>query len=186
MTPAPRPLVRVPASHSARRDPHGLAALALPMAAVVSLLLSPAAARAQEDTRHTSVRFDVHLDVGWYKDIGAGFRIDIPIVPEGLLLEANDDLSLSLGAEIFWFYGASDGLGVFPIIALQWNFYVGDRWSVFPELGAALLFAPNRNRFWRTFIAPFVGLGARYHFNERNALLLRVNWPAGLQIGLTF
>jgi len=134
-----------------------------------------------------SVTFDAHVDLGWYSSFGVGFRADITIVPNGIIDEVDDDLAISPGAELFWFYHDDyDGVGLIPLVALQWNFYVSDDWSVFPELGVALLFAPNRNRFWRTFVAPFLGFGARYHFNERNALLLRLSWPAGLQVGITF
>ena len=36
------------------------------------------------------------------------------------------------------------------------------------------------------YIAPAGGIGARYHFNGRNSLLMRASWPAGLQVGMTF
>jgi len=158
----------------------GLAFLAL------GLFLT-ASTSAEAQAPHSGVSFDVHLDLGYYGNLGAGFRADIPVVADGIIDGVDDDLRLSLGAEMFWFYHRDgDGLGVFPIFALQWNFFLSSEWSVFPELGAALLFAPNRNRFFRTFLAPYLGLGARYHFGRRNALLLRVGWPGGLQIGITF
>lgn len=152
----------------------GFAALAAP---------APAAAQTHTD----SVRFDVHLDFGWYSFVAAGFRVDIPIVAEGLISSVDDELAITLGADVGWFYHKGDsGFGVYPVLAFQWNFYLSEKWSIFPELGVAFLFGPNRNRYWGTFAAPHGGFGVRYHFNDRNALLMRVTWPGGFQVGLTF
>ncbi|MCS6796930.1 MAG: hypothetical protein NZ898_00085 [Myxococcota bacterium] len=146
--------------------------------------LASGSARAQQRD-HDRVRFDLHLDLGWYRNGGLGFRADIPIVSRGAVDGVDDDLSVSVGAEAFWWWDASN-LGVFPVVALQWNFYLSEHWSLCPELGVALWFGPHRNRYWRTFVAPFAGFGARYHFSARNALLLRLTWPTGLQVGITF
>jgi hypothetical protein len=54
------------------------------------------------------------------------------------------------------------------------------------EIGAAMIFAPNRDRFWPSFIAPHGMIGIRWHISEHNALFFRVGWPAGAQIGLAF
>ena len=167
--------------------------------------LAPSSADAQRRGRRAShadsVRFDVHLDLGWYGGLGAGFRVDVPIVPDGMI-EGNvdDELVLSPGAEfLFWDYYGRDhtsNVGIAPLVALQWNFYVSDKWSVFPELGVAMMFGDYwhhkhshndpGNDHGHVYVDPFLGGGARYHFSARNALLLRINWPAGLQIGITF
>ncbi len=159
--------------------------LALAIAVLVAASTAlPAAADPQGS--HSDVRFDAHLDLGWYYNFGVGFRVDIPIVPGGIVDGADDDLRISPGAELFWFYRRNhDGFGVIPLVALQWNFYIDD-WSVFPELGIAFWWGPDRDYYWRSFAAPFLGIGARYHFSARNALLMRINWPAGFQIGITF
>jgi len=165
------------------------------------LLLSTAPAEAQRGRGHTidGVRFDVHLDFGWHQAFGVGFRVDIPIVPDGLVDGVQDELALSPGAEFFFwnwrsrrnrdeylYYG---DMGIWPLLALQWNFYLNDKWSIFPELGIAFFwywddFDGGRNTHFGAH--PFLGFGARYHFSSRNALLMRINWPAGLQIGITF
>jgi hypothetical protein len=31
-----------------------------------------------------------------------------------------------------------------------------------------------------------VAFGGRYHWSRRNALVLRLSWPFGLQVGITF
>lgn len=137
-------------------------------------------------------RIDVHLDLAWYAAFGLGFRVDIPIVEDGLIDSVDDELAISPGAELFFFRwrhrdGYDDGYAaLWPLIALQWNFYLDD-WSLFPELGLVFVVWDD---YWDDrhggFIYPFLGLGARYHFNSRNALLMRINWPAGFQIGITF
>jgi hypothetical protein len=158
--------------------------------ACVALALSSAAAAQDEpgnDGKFRDVVFDAHASLGWYDATGVGIRVDLPIAPTGILDTAEDDLRVSVGAELLWFYHSSySGAGTFPTVALQWTFYLTPQWSIFPELGAAFLFAPRRERFWRTFAAPLLGFGARYHFSARNAFLIRVDWPIGLQAGVTF
>lgn len=157
--------------------------------ALVAALGAPAEARADESGNRFSsaVRFELHVDFGWYSAFGGGLRVEFPVAPRGLLEGVDDELALSLGAEVFYFYEPSwVGVGVYPVAAVQWNFFVSRNLSLFPELGVAFLFGPGRDRYWGTFVAPYLGLGGRWHFTDRNALLLRVSWPAGLQLGVTF
>ena len=108
----------------------------------------------------------------------------------GIIDGVDDEIALSLGAEFFFYYNrfyATDPrgqFGVIPIVAVQWNFFLNRNISIFPELGVAFLL--GQNYYWGTFIAPYIGFGFRYHFTDRNALLLRVSWPAGFQVGITF
>lgn len=141
-----------------------------------------------------SVRGEVHGSVSQYGVFGIGGRAEFALVPDGFIGgDVHDELALSLGAELFfaelnpgWYDG---GLYVVPIAALQWNFYLGDEWSIFPELGVAFYIDPDDNG-WNghsgVYAAPDIGFGARYHFAARNALLLRASSPGGLQVGLTF
>jgi hypothetical protein len=134
------------------------------------------------------VRPEAHLNLGYYSDLGIGLRIDIPIVPQGLLDSAVDELALSPGIDLFF---DDDQLWVGIPVALQWNFYLNREWSVFPELGLALLFGhhhwgPGHGRGDGLAIDPLVAVGGRYHFNARNALVLRLGFPFGLQFGITF
>lgn len=137
------------------------------------------------------VRFDVHGNFNSYGALGAGIRADIPIVANGFINGVNDELAISPGVEVFFFNTWNDFGGrpyVMPLAMLQWNFYIGDEWSVFPELGVALFvgdedYLPGGNAIYATVAS---GVGARYHFSTRNALLLRASWPAGLQFGVTF
>lgn len=159
-------------------------------------LVAPWAASAAEvesgDHIH-GVRFDVHGVFGGYGSLGAGLRVDIPILPDGIIEEADDELALSPGADVFFtdFYPDyyDGGPYVIPSLVLQWNFFLGSRWSVFPEAGVAL-FVGDRHYLRRGvdgfYLSPDLGLGARYQFGARNALLARVSTPTGLQLGVTF
>ncbi len=140
----------------------------------------------ESPNRFANFRFELHVAFGWYGAIGAGGRFEFPLVRQGLIQGVDDELALSIGAEVFYFYGPYLGLGVTPLLALQWNFYVGPSVSLFPELGLAFIFGPQRERYWGAFVAPYLGFGVRFHFTDRNALLLRASWPAGLQLGITF
>jgi hypothetical protein len=136
----------------------------------MAMLGSAATAEAQAHRgRKDGVRVDLHLDLGWYQAFGLGFRVDIPIVKDGLIDSANDELSLSPGAELYFWDYQTTFLGIWPILALQWNFYVGREWSVFPELGLGF----------------FLG-ETRHHFSDANSFLMRISFPAGLQLGITF
>ncbi len=159
---------------------------AVVLAAALWALPAPALADGGPN-RFSNLRFEAHFDFGWYGAVGGGGRVEFPIAPRGLLDQADDELALSFGAEALYFYNPGfTGPGVYPIAALQWNFFVGNQISLFPELGVAFLFGPFRERYWSTFVAPYLGLGIRFHFTDRNAVLVRASWPAGLQVGLTF
>lgn len=166
---------------------------AVALSSAVCLFGFTSAAAAQDEPfEHggpAGVRFDLHLDFGYFANAGVGFRADIPIVRDGLISGVRDDLSLSLGAELMWWYRHEyNGFGVLPIAALQWNFYVSDHWDIFPELGVTFIFGPGEwnDKYFPGYALPFIGVGARYHFSPRNALLMRVNFPAGFQVGITF
>jgi hypothetical protein len=133
------------------------------------------------------VRPELHLGIGWGAELGFGGRVDIPIVPRGLIDGVNDELALSPGAELYFHDGRDNHLSIAPLVAAQWNFYVSPSWSLFPELGLALIFdqhGPNHDD--HVHLNLLFALGARYHFTGRNAFVLRVVWPFGLQLGLTF
>jgi hypothetical protein len=137
------------------------------------------------------LRVDLHGSLGWYSAVGVGFRVDITIVHEGLLEGVEEDLSISPGAELFWFWSRHYGetAGLWPLFAFQWNFYLSPAWTIFPELGVVLFFLQDsqyRERYWKSLIAPFAGFGARWWFSPNIALLMRVGWPAGIQVGIVF
>jgi hypothetical protein len=95
---------------------------------------------------------------------------------------ARDDLTISPGADLLF----NDGDVWFAVpVALQWNFYINQLWSVFPEMGLALLFGHHHHKH-DVAVDFLLAVGGRYHFSSRNALVLRIGWPIGLQFGITF
>jgi hypothetical protein len=150
-----------------------------------------AAAFAQSDHTIGGIRPEVHGSVGGHGDLGAGFRVDIPIVPEGFISGANDEFALSPGLDIqFVDLDGHDHLLLIPQLAVQWNFYFRRPWSIFPELGAAIVFGSSHHGYHDddvdVHVDPLFAFGARYHFSARNALILRAGFPSGFQIGVSF
>lgn len=164
-----------------------IASLGMTLAAA---LLAPGVVNAQLGPP-PSVRLDIHGDFGWYNNGGGGFRVDIPVVRDGFL-RANgvkDDLSISPGVDLLWWYGRGyEGVGFIPMVMVQWNIYFAEHWSFLAELGIAVLWGPRawNNRYYSNYVAPVGQLGIRWHFSAANSLFLRVGWPAGAQIGITF
>lgn len=144
-----------------------------------------------DHNRINGVRMDVHADLGTYGGLGVGIRGDIPLVPEGFIDGVDDEFAISPGADVYLINSYSlysGGPYVIPVIMAQWNFYLTDQWSVFPEAGLAMFignadYLPGNRG---VYVTVATGAGARYHFNERNSLLMRASWPTGLQVGMTF
>lgn len=158
-------------------------------------------ASAQDDYRIHAVRPEVHLSAGGHGDLGAGFRVDIPIVPNGFLRNDRDDFALSPGMDIQFFDFRRDHhrarardhddrdlakVLLIPQLAAQWNIYFPRHgWSIFPEAGIAVVVGDWEGRH-NVHVDPLGAFGARKHFNSRIALVMRAGWPTGLQIGLAF
>ncbi len=171
--------------------------------AAAALSASPVEAQPPGNNGQThiqGVRIDVHGTIGWWWALGLGARVDIPIVGDGFIETLDDEFGISLGADIAfvsWTYDhRCEGYGCwndwslwFPVVA-QWNFYLTPEWSVFPELGGAFVLydcGPNDAKGVCALGSPVVSFGARWHFAPpRVALLLRVTFPFGAQIGITF
>jgi hypothetical protein len=161
-------------------------------ALLVPSVAGAATSRGSSPNQIDNVRLDLHADVGGYASFGAGFRVDIPIVRSGLIATANDELAISPGVDVFFanfnehYY--SGGPYLVPNIVLQWNFYLNERWSIFPEAGLAFYVGDGDElpRGRATYAALDLGFGARYHWAANRAFLMRVSSPTGLQLGVTF
>lgn len=155
------------------------------------------------------LRIEVHGTLGYYQALGAGMRVEIPILPRGFTDKLDDEFALSVGGDftaLRWrdrtFDGSRPGYGhgwgqwygdwsVWSVATANWNLYIGDKISVFPELGFTVSIHDCWDRSGRDDVcvtaAPVGGVGFRYHFAPpRVAFVARVNWPVGLQVGLTF
>jgi hypothetical protein len=164
-------------------------------------LVSPAHASTRSG-RNTidGVRFELHANADAWAMFGLGMRVEIPIVPQGFLhAKVRDELALSFGGDVFFapfgygWYDPYDAYAI-PIAVVEWNFYLNDRWCVFPEAGLAFHLGFYSDHWddshWHgpgwAYAQPDLGVGARYHFNPRNSLVFRASTPGGLQVGFTF
>jgi len=184
-----------------------LAVLALCVSVLADWSICPAAARAQAGHIAGSVRLDAHLNVGFGGGLGPGMRLEVPLARRGLISSANDELALTLGADVIFhtrghYYDGfhhrrlphhghhedhqhhdDDGdLSLIAPIAVQWNFILRHNWTVFPELGLALV-----HHYDHLHVLLNIAAGARWHFGGgQAALLLRVTRPAGFQVGIAW
>ncbi len=138
------------------------------------------------------VRPELHVGLGWEGELGFGARVDIPIVPRGFIDDLHDELALSPGGELYFEGGGDGDIAIAGVFAAQWNLYLDPEWSVFPELGLALIFS-DRDRGRNDDdedadlrLRPLLAAGGRYHWSRRNAIVMRLSWPFGLQVGITF
>jgi len=157
------------------------------VAAVAVVLASSAAARADDTIKrpgdHPQYKLEIepHLDLGYVQDhgdgaFGFGARFSIILMDPGFVRRINDTVGITFGAD-FLFY--RDNVVDFPV-ALQWNFCVARRWSVFGEPGVVLEAGPGRDNF----LWPALWLGGRWHINEDLALTMRIGFPM-FSIGLS-
>jgi hypothetical protein len=192
---------------------------AIVVAVVVLAGLSSREARA-DDTIKTpgdhpdySVEIEPHGLVGFGfryggVGIGAGARFSIPIVKNGFIPTINNSVAVSFGAD-FMHYGdcfdntldagfnCSSNYLFFPV-ALQWNFFVASKWSVFGEPGIVPFYGfyddvcgSGKNQIQgcsdpsHFSVAPAFYVGGRYHFNEHMALTMRIGYP-DFSVGVSF
>lgn len=152
-----------------------------------AILLQPGHAAAQQSIMIYGVRPELHAGIGWHGEVGVGGRADIPIVPSGVIEGIDDELAISPGGELYLETDGDADVTVSALVAAQWNFYFQPEWSVFPEVGIALHIGDRGRRDDTDLrLGLLVGGGARYHWSSRNALVMRLCWPFGLQIGVTF
>lgn len=154
----------------------------LPVFAVMSAAMAFFAAPAAAQIR--GVRPEGHLNLTRGVDLGLGARLDIPIVPQGFIDSTNDELAISPGIDFL--IGDNHSWVAVPVV-MQWNFYLEREWSIFPELGLAFLFGKHHKKGNDSLALDLaIAFGGRYHFNDRNSLVMRLGWPIFLQFGMTF
>lgn len=144
-----------------------------------------------------TVRIDVHGGVGWRAEIGGGARLEFALVRDGFIPKIRDQFGMSVGGDLMLIsrereiprfdnqkpfernYSIDDRELHFPV-ALQWNFLIGDKWSVFPEAGI------NMHMTHHLYTHFYAGAGARWHFSDSVALVLRATNQKLFHLGLTF
>jgi hypothetical protein len=197
------------------------------MLATTSLLAQPAAAQIKQPGAHPdySVELEPHLTVAWdrgprhFNDegVGVGFRASIPLFHNGPITSINNSMAITFGLD--WVHFAYDRdracrelRGVYcdehdftanafwlPV-ALQWNFFVHRRISVFGELGVALVHerwswarpcpgAPGPICDYDDSDTDFAELvfspGARFMLSDHVGFTVRIGYPH-LTLGASF
>jgi hypothetical protein len=122
-----------------------------PILAILLLGALPAAAAPAQPQRSSpgpggrSLSLWGVVDPGPVDGLGAGMRLTLPIVPEGLLHSPSvkDELTLELGAD-FVHYSAEVGFypyyvdyswnGVLAVGGVAWNFWLTPRFALYPKL----------------------------------------------------
>jgi hypothetical protein len=158
------------------------------------------------DHPHYAFEVEPHLVLGWggvygNEGYGVGVRISIPVVDNGFVPSINNSVAVSFGADLVhydwcWYdnhANCSANYLDFPV-AMQWNFFVAQRWSVFGDPGLIVYNGfvsdcPNGNncpgRPGGLGIEPALYLGGRYHLSPGTALTLRIGFPA-FSFGFSF
>jgi hypothetical protein len=180
-----------------------------------ALLVAGGSAQAQSfihqaGAHRVALEIEVHGVIGglwWgYFATGPGVRFGIPLARNPGSI--NNMPALSMGVDIIWFPDYFNNGGYTYIsspVVLQWNFYVHHRWSIAPEAGFALELYPDWNGYcgghWGYYNAGFghtacgfalwpdIAFTARYHFHDQAgfpALVMRLGWPSGFNIGVSF
>ena len=175
--------------------------LMIATAAAVAAAYAPAA-RAGDTTRRADeapryrIEIEPRADAGIDRVygttlFGAGLQLAVPILKNGFLDGVNDNVAIAFGADILRYNDCVDRTcgGTFLVapVAMQWNFFVADRFSVFGEPGVFFyrgFFEQPLSRS-RAGFGPVVDVGGRYHLSDRFALTLRVGYPT-TSIGLSF
>jgi hypothetical protein len=115
---------------------------------------------------------------GWF---GLGFRGTINIT-DGFVKSINDSVGIGFGAD-FGGFGDYYTWVVIPVV-MQWNFWLSTHWSVFGEPG--LSFVPNYGPWHGGFVWPTFYVGGRYQFSEAVSLTMRLGFPEGASVGVSF
>jgi hypothetical protein len=158
------------------------------------------------------VEVEPKVDFGWANlyannGFGAGARFSIPIVRNGFVPSINNSVAITFGLDYLRYSGCYYGNGVFGNnsvgcgasyflfpVAMQWNFWLTPRWSVFAEPGLYIYHGvfdsfcgnlrncvePSHTSIDFAFFA-----GGRFHFNDTVALTMRIGYPT-LSLGVSF
>lgn len=160
-------------------------ALALATAVAVASLSAVASAESviKRPGDHPDYLFEAepHGLVGFWGpfakgSVGAGFRGTLNLLDNGFISSINDSVGLTFGADFF--FGGSQ---LYVPVAMQWNFWLTKKWSIFGEPGIA--FTPGRKK--GSVVDPLIMGGGRFHFSDSVALTLRAGYPAA-SVGISF
>lgn len=137
---------------------------------------------------------------------GAGLRATIPIVKNGFINTINNSVGITFGFDWLRYSGQDVVIGpcaqwiagpngtsictqvagptvgpanyVYLPIALQWNFWLHEQFSVFGEPGVVIYYRkPRYQGSADVGPAPMFDIGGRWHFSQPVALTFRLGYP---------
>jgi hypothetical protein len=176
-------------------------------AGAFAVLFSPEA-RAEsvikQPNRHPVYRAELepHLDIlPWHRDygnnryyggsgfgnfeFGGGFRASIELGDPAFIPKINNTVAITFGVDFTnnnCSYYCNRSFSFWSPVALQWNFFLTDKWSVFGEGGFMLRSYGFFNETYGDFT---FAAGARFHFTDKVALTMRVGYPF-VSVGISF
>jgi hypothetical protein len=147
--------------------------------------------------------------------IGAGLRLTIPVVKNGFISTINNSVGISFGFDWLSYSGNDVSFGycgrwipgpastrictqvaapnsggtaqyvLFPV-AMQWNFWLHERFSVFGEPGLVVYYRKAKYEMDGGLgLAPLFDVGGRWHFSKIAALTVRLGYPT-FSLGVSF
>jgi hypothetical protein len=128
--------------------------------------------------------------------LGLGGRASIPLVQNGFIQSLNNSVAITFGLDALfyqscYYHGSCSATFIDIPLAMQWNFFVAQRWSVFGEPGLYLYhgFLPDCPAGiacpTATGVYPAIYAGGRYHISDSVSLTMRIGFPA-FSFGVSF
>jgi hypothetical protein len=116
-------------------------------------------------------------------EIGGGFRATIELADPMFVKSINNTIGITFGLDFnsCRYYCRYD-YEIWSPVALQWNFFLTRKWSVFAELGGIVRSDGFLRNMW---VDPTVFLGGRFHFTDKVALTMRAGTP-WISVGVSF
>lgn len=115
-------------------------------------------------------------------EFGGGFRASIEVGDPAFIPKINNTVAISFGIDFTNCRYCYQDFSFWSPIALQWNFFLTDKWSVFAEGGFML----RSYGFFSETDADFnLAVGGRFHFNDKVALTMRLGYPF-VSVGVSF
>ena len=109
---------------------------------------------------------------------GVGVRASIPVMKNGFVSSINDVPAITFGIS-----RSPIGDGHAPFyspVALQWSFWLSQRWSVLGEAGVFVVFGDGS----RLELQPAFMGGGRFHITDRIAITARISLPTTPSVGV--
>lgn len=193
----------------------------------VALAAAPASARTiikDPNPPKYGVEIEPKLNLAYFglwsyggNGIGPGVRFSIPVMSPGFIKKINDSVAITFGADFLHYEGyryawcsarncyANYDPSFWALhlpVALQWNFFLTEKWSVFAEPGLTIRHAWYKdNPYYGTYCDPrfydcrnrdatdvyfTFFAGGRFHFTDNVALTMRLGYPIDLSVGVSF